>query len=429
MKKLINRLSTFILGDESDFSFEERLILTYIFVASIICFMSIFLNIVANLGVGSILTVTFIFLVFVLAYILGRVYKKAIISKTLFSISALVFCNFYWYFNFGSRGSGTYLFLAFYFVMVFAWDNKQVKIIASLALINISILFICELIKPNLIPFYPSETARITDSYTTLIIIFIFSSIIILSAKNNYIKQFKLAQKSDQLKSSFLANMSHEIRTPLNAITGFSALIAKKDLSPEKKESFSQLINDNSKYLTKLVSDILDFSLIESDQLKISITNFAVNDLMNKLYQTFLQSLKQTGKKGVKLILSVPEQSEIIETDEFRLEQILSNLLSNAVKFTTEGYVKYGYRIESTQVLFFVEDTGRGIKNELKPDIFKRFIKNEEKYEGVFERGAGIGLSLSQEISKLINGTLWFTSEYHKGSTFYLSISSKKIIE
>ena len=252
-------------------------------------------------------------------------------------------------------------------------------------------------------------------------------AIVLISAKSNYIKQYKLAQKSDQLKSAFLANMSHEIRTPLNAITGFSALMAKKDLTPEKKEHFSQLINDNSKYLTKLISDILDFSLIESDQLKITFAVIKVNDLMNKLFQTFSQNLKQAGKKGVKLQLSIPEQSEIIETDEVRLEQILSNLLSNAVKFTTEGHVKYGYRMESTQVLFFVEDTGRGIKEELKPEIFNRFIKNEEKYDGKFERGAGIGLSLSKEISEMINGSLWFTSEYLKGSTFYLSIPSKNI--
>ena len=427
MKRIINLILTVSRGENFDFPFEERFALICNLYASLICLISVFLNIEMQLGTFINIAVLISFFVFSFIYFVGFYYRKAFLAKILFSSYTFLFSNYYWLINYGSRGSALYVFLVYYIIMLFVWSGKPLKLITILVVLNTLVLLIIELAKPDFIPQYPTEWARTTDSYIGLLICLGVFSILVAYAKSNYIKQYKLAQKSDQLKSAFLANMSHEIRTPLNAITGFSALMAKKDLTPEKKEHFSQLINDNSKYLTKLISDILDFSLIESDQLKITFAVIKVNDLMNKLFQTFSQNLKQAGKKGVKLQLSIPEQSEIIETDEVRLEQILSNLLSNAVKFTTEGHVKYGYRMESTQVLFFVEDTGRGIKDELKPEIFNRFIKNEEKYDGKFERGAGIGLSLSKEITELINGSLWFTSEYLKGSIFYLSIPSKNI--
>jgi len=298
-------------------------------------------------------------------------------------------------------------------------------LIASFVILNIAILFILEISNPNLILQYPTEFSRISDSYVTLIIALGFFSIIIVSAKNNYIKQYKMAQRSDKLKSAFLANMSHEIRTPLNAIMGFTKLLTTRELSKEKMGQYSNLITDNSKYLMQLLSDILDISLIESGQLKLNPSLVKLQDLFNRLYENQNYILKDIKKENVHLQLSLPSDNATIETDVVRFEQIMTNLLNNAVKFTSDGYIKFGYYFQENEYVFFVEDTGCGIKEEFQPEIFNRFVKNEDNRDANFIRGAGIGLSLTKELVHILDGKIWFTSVYMEGTTFYFTLPVK----
>ncbi|HEY4784916.1 MAG TPA: HAMP domain-containing sensor histidine kinase [Bacteroidales bacterium] len=309
--------------------------------------------------------------------------------------------------------------------MIFVWNTFQIMLIASFVILNIAILFILEISNPNLILQYPTEFSRISDSYVTLIIALGFFSIIIVSAKNNYIKQYKMAQRSDKLKSAFLANMSHEIRTPLNAIMGFTKLLTTRELSKEKMGQYSNLITDNSKYLMQLLSDILDISLIESGQLKLNPSLVKLQDLFNRLYENQNYILKDIKKENVHLQLSLPSDNATIETDVVRFEQIMTNLLNNAVKFTSDGYIKFGYYLQENEYVFFVEDTGCGIKEEFQPEIFNRFVKNEDNRDANFIRGAGIGLSLTKELVHILGGKIWFTSVYMEGTTFYFTLPIK----
>jgi signal transduction histidine kinase len=231
-----------------------------------------------------------------------------------------------------------------------------------------------------------------------------------------------MAQRSDRLKSAFLANMSHEIRTPLNAIMGFTRLFTTRELSKEKKEQYSQLITENSKYLMQLLSDILDISLIESGQLKIRLSQISLPDFFDKLFQNHTCTLKDIGKQNVSLLLNLSSENAVIETDELRFEQIMNNLINNALKFTSEGYIKMGYYLQDSEYVFFVEDTGSGIKEEFQPEIFNRFVKNEDNRDVNFVRGAGIGLSLTKELVLILGGKIWFTSVYLEGSTFYFTL-------
>jgi len=423
--KVIKQILTYILGNKDEFTFEERMMLSYLLYASVICFVSIFINVGLNLGIGTIALVAFSFVFFSILFILGRFYKKENLIKVLFSIYTLFFCNFYWYSNYGSRGSAQFFFLIYFFIMIFVWNTFQIMLIASFVILNIAILFILEISNPNLILQYPTEFSRISDSYVTLIIALGFFSIIIVSAKNNYIKQYKMAQRSDKLKSAFLANMSHEIRTPLNAIMGFTKLLTTRELSKEKMGQYSNLITDNSKYLMQLLSDILDISLIESGQLKLNPSLVKLQDLFNRLYENQNYILKDIKKENVHLQLSLPSDNATIETDVVRFEQIMTNLLNNAVKFTSDGYIKFGYYLQENEYVFFVEDTGCGIKEEFQPEIFNRFVKNEDNRDANFIRGAGIGLSLTKELVHILGGKIWFTSVYMEGTTFYFTLPIK----
>ncbi len=148
-------------------------------------------------------------------------------------------------------------------------------------------------------------------------------------------------------------------------------------------------------------------------------------DIFTKLYYTYKKVLEETGKTDVQLIMNLPPVPVSMEIDDIRLEQVLSNLLSNAVKFTTEGYIKFGYTQLEEEILIYVEDTGCGIKEEFHPQIFNRFVKDEDRRDEHFSRGAGIGLSLSKELVQILNSKIWFVSEYKRGTTFYVSIPHK----
>ncbi|PWD97624.1 hybrid sensor histidine kinase/response regulator [Marinilabilia rubra] len=227
------------------------------------------------------------------------------------------------------------------------------------------------------------------------------------------------AEKSDKLKSYFLANMSHEIRTPMNAIVGFATLLNEEGTSPEEKSEFIKLIKDNSDNLRFLVEDILDFSLIEANQMKIHYNNFLLNEFINHIYSSFALRNENPNVELRKKNLLEKEDLSFI-SDEFRIRQILSNLLSNAIKFTEHGFVELIIDRKASEIVFSVTDTGPGISESEQKIIFNQFVKLEND-QFMAKRGIGLGLTLSQRLSKMLGAKLSVESELGKGSTFSLS--------
>ncbi len=236
------------------------------------------------------------------------------------------------------------------------------------------------------------------------------------------------AEESDRLKSSFLANMSHEIRTPLNAIMGFSSLIAVSEFSVEELEEMNEMIQTNGNALMQLINDIIDISLIEANQLEIYKSQFELNSFLNTLYTSMERQVSLNDKlKNLKVQLAIPKELEkeqvLITTDADRLTQIYNNLFGNALKYTKEGSIKIGYEIckDKNQLLFFVEDTGKGIAKEHLNDIFGRFTKIEEDISMLY-RGTGLGLSICSNLVSILGGTIHVESKLGKGSKFVFQL-------
>lgn len=222
------------------------------------------------------------------------------------------------------------------------------------------------------------------------------------------------AELSDRLKSAFLANMSHEIRTPLNAIVGFSQLLSSDmELEQDEKNEFIGLINTNNDLLLKLISDILDLSRIESGQISFTYADCDLNQLVEDIFNTHRVLMPQ----GVELLKEVPEIPAIINTDRFRLTQVVTNFINNATKFTTHGYIKVKYEYDTEHILLSVEDTGKGIPKDKIKQVFERFQKLDE-----FAKGTGLGLAISLSIIKTFKGTILLDSEEGKGSKFTISL-------
>lgn len=230
----------------------------------------------------------------------------------------------------------------------------------------------------------------------------------------------KLAE-SDKLKSSFLANMSHEIRTPMNAIVGFASLLKERDLTPEEKDEYVDVINKNCDSLLVLINDILDISKIEANQIDIRKVPFSVHTVLNEIYQYFIMYIVH----NVELKLITPLEELVLENDPIRFKQIVSNLLTNANKYTDKGSIVFGYETTPGFIKFFVKDTGVGIDKSDFTNIFNRFHKIENSKTKLY-RGTGLGLTISKSLAELMGGTIWVESEKNVGSTFYFTLPYNK---
>jgi signal transduction histidine kinase/ActR/RegA family two-component response regulator len=233
-------------------------------------------------------------------------------------------------------------------------------------------------------------------------------------------KEKERAEESDRLKSAFLANMSHEIRTPLNAIMGFSGLLRKENLKEEKKQLFLKLIQEGGERLLTIISDIIDISKLDVNQLAIHPETINLNELFDILFHQFSLQLNQ---KNVMLSThkELLDNECEIEIDRVRLTQILSNMLENAIKFTEKGTIEFAYFVEGDMLHFYVKDSGIGIDPVNQQRIFERFSQIEDDKSNLHS-GTGLGLSIAKGLVFLLNGKIWIESELGTGSTFHFTI-------
>lgn len=218
------------------------------------------------------------------------------------------------------------------------------------------------------------------------------------------------AENATRAKSIFLSNMSHEIRTPLNALSGFSALLTEEGLDDSTRRQCTDIIQQNSELLLKLINDVIDLSSLEFGKMQFSIAEHDavatcrnVTDTVGKVKQTQAELLFETSLEEL-----------YIETDDSRLQQVLINLLINATQFTPDGSITLKLEKQSEEMaLFSVTDTGCGIPKEKQASIFQRFEKLDENAQG-----SGLGLSICQLIIEHIGGKIWIDPDYTGGSRF-----------
>lgn len=237
----------------------------------------------------------------------------------------------------------------------------------------------------------------------------------LIKAEEELRKAKEVAEQSNWLKTMFIQNMSHEIRTPLNSIVGFSGVLV--DLLDEKEDigQYVALIESNSKLLLKLVGDILDISILDSE---VEIKHNAVD--VNACCQASIDAAGASFDPGVKLIFEPACDELIINSNYNYIVQVLDNLLGNASKFTHEGSVTLAYEVkkEENQLIFTVTDTGIGIPVEEQERVFERFVKLDN-----FSQGAGLGLSICRIVAERLGGYLRIDKGYTQGTRVIFCVS------
>ncbi len=246
--------------------------------------------------------------------------------------------------------------------------------------------------------------------------------------EESLLEEKEIALNAIQTKSNFLANMSHEIRTPMNGIIGIISLLIDTKLSPAQKEQVS-IIKDSADTLLILINDILDYSKIEAGQINIQYDAFNMEDALRNIIK--LLEVK-AEEKGIELSYQTDENfPKWVNGDKTRIVQVITNLLSNSIKFTQKGSVKLTGKIKeekksSYKLEFLVKDTGIGISDKVKKEVFKPFQQADASTTREFG-GTGLGLSISRQLSHLMGGNLYMKSTVGKGTTAYFNFLTVKV--
>lgn len=233
------------------------------------------------------------------------------------------------------------------------------------------------------------------------------------------IKEKDKAEVANKIKSEFLANMSHEIRTPLNSIIGYSEILLEEETDKRKSEKLNRIVSF-SQHLLSLINSLLDLSKIEAKKIEINKQRFSFYELLKKIENIFL-----VIKDKKKINFNITKTNNIPNNllgDKQKIEQILINLLDNSFKFTEKGQVDLICTYEEDKLRFRVKDTGIGIKEEDKENLFKSFQQANSEIN-IRYGGTGLGLKISKELALLMGGNLTFESTYGLGTEFVLEIS------
>jgi len=220
----------------------------------------------------------------------------------------------------------------------------------------------------------------------------------------------------DRIKNDFISSISHELRTPLTSIKGWAVVL--KDAKEDEKdlvEDGLNIIENEADRLAKMVEELLDFSRYISGRITL---DKEIIDISQTCLDISKQMRPRAKSNNIELITDLPKESILINADENRIKQLLINLLDNAIKFTSDkGWVKFQMLKEDDKVQIMISDNGMGMTKEELAHVKEKFYKGKHS-----KSHSGIGLSISDEITKLHQGSLEIFSEENIGTTVKVSL-------
>ena len=277
----------------------------------------------------------------------------------------------------------------------------------------------------NLVPLADTPALMLTSMLGSVGLV-VLAGVIVARERANAKAHLRAAQhaaeQSSRAKSVFLTSMSHEFRTPLNAILGFAELLGSDQTKPLDKDQLDDLsrITSAGKYLLSLVTQVLEMSRIEADELKMNMLPIRVEDIVAPSLALIELEAKQ---RNIALVNDCGTSADwLVWADHALVLQVLQNLLSNAVKFNRDGgTVTLSCQPAGAEYLrIAIADTGVGIASDRKAELFEPFARLGAEAKTI--QGAGLGLAIAKRLTERMHGHIGFQSSVGQGSTFWVEL-------
>jgi signal transduction histidine kinase len=232
------------------------------------------------------------------------------------------------------------------------------------------------------------------------------------------LEETKKAQETEELKNTFLLNMSYEIRTPLNAVLGFAELFNSPH-DVEDEPVFAEEIKRNTDELLELVNDILFISRLDAKMVEFTKeeTDFAA------LFDGWCYLGWSALEPNVKAVVDNPYNHLVLNIDQQHLGQAIQKICNCSASYTTEGTVCAKYEYHHGELSIIIEDTGRGVRKEVLPHVFDRFVRDDQNKIS----GTGLDMAIVKELVEQMGGQIEVQSELGKGTTWYVMIPCEMV--
>jgi signal transduction histidine kinase len=222
------------------------------------------------------------------------------------------------------------------------------------------------------------------------------------------VKSWQEAENANQLKNQFLANTSHELRTPLNGIIGSIRCVMDGFCNSEQEEKeYLQQADNAAVHLLEIIDDILSIAKIEAGKLSVNPEPVDLHQIINEVINLQTASLQ---RKCLKLNLLFCPEIPIVYADTTKLKQVILNVISNSIKFTDAGTICLITRLENTQAIITIIDTGIGIDPQQQSKLFRPFVMIDGSTTRKFS-GTGLGLAISKNFMKMMEGDITISSQ------------------
>jgi PAS domain S-box-containing protein len=227
----------------------------------------------------------------------------------------------------------------------------------------------------------------------------------------------------EEEQEEFISVASHELRTPVTIIEASISTTLASPNAPTDPSIHHMLeeAQDNIGFLSNIIDDLTTLSRAEQDQLEVDVDPLKPKEMLDELSNIFIT---QAHVKHLELHIKVDENIRPVISSRYRIKQILQNFIVNALKYTQQGSITvsvYNAPEDKDGIIFSVADTGIGISESDKKNVFKKFFRSED-YRTRESSGTGLGLYISKKLADRLNAKIWFDSELKKGSTFYLQV-------
>ena len=223
-------------------------------------------------------------------------------------------------------------------------------------------------------------------------------------------------------KSRFLRAASHDLRQPLNTLSLYTHLLEGKVSDDPETINLIDKIKLSTKSMNNMFNALLDLGRLEAGELQPEISNFHVEDLLEKLGQEFSMIAEEKS-----LQFQLEKTTGIITSDPDLLERILRNLLSNAIRYTESGKILLSCEKRGEELRIQISDTGQGFDEEMKKNLFEEFYRGDKNKQSN-DQGLGLGLSIVSHTAKLLGHNFGAYSEKGKGATFYVDVPFEEIL-